>query len=81
MTGKLQILALDLFLVDVSDFSFWSGEGKGESEAPGRGDRSFFVFFFENSIRGAGLQEGDGAEAPGGCLLRIGDFLGGGGGG
>ena len=54
-----------------SFFSFCSGRGRGESEAPG-GDR----FFIEKPRRGGGRPGG--AERPGGCLRRIGEFLGGG---
>ena len=53
-------------------YFFARGGGIGESEAPGgRG-----VFFIENPRRG-GEEEG-GAEGPGGCLRRIGEFGGGG---
>ena len=66
--------------MDVSDifYFFCSGRGKGESEAPGGvGDR--FFFFIENfhPRRGGGVLQG-GAKGPGGCLLRIGEFSGGG---
>ena len=61
-------------LVAVSDIFvfFCSGSGKGESEAPGRGGGRFFFFFIENPRRTVG------AEGPGGCLRRIGEFGGGG---
>ena len=63
--------------MDVSNilFFFCSGRGKGESEAPGGGGVGFLL----KIPRGGGgrFQEGEG---PGGCLQRIGDFLGGGGG-
>ena len=54
-------------------FFFCSGRGNGESEAPGGGGS----FFIENPREGVG--ERDGAEGPGGCLRRIGEFFGGGG--
>ena len=54
-----------------SQFCFCSGEGKGESEAPGRGGR-----FFLKSPGGVSWA-GGGGEGPEGCL---GGILGGGGG-
>ena len=53
-----------LFLVDVSEifYFFCSGEGKGESEAPGRGGGS--VFFMDNPRRGA-LPNGGGGRGAG----------------
>ena len=63
--------------MDISDifYFFRSGRGEGESEAPGGGggDR----FFIENSQE-RGVSRTGGAEGPGGCLRRIGEFLGGG---
>ena len=55
---------------------FCSGRGKGESEAPGRGDR----FFVENPRKGGGCPRGGRVEGPGGCLRRIVFFFFGGGG-
>ena len=55
-------------------FFFCSGRGKGESEAPGRGGS----IFFGNSQEGGGCPGGGGAEGPGRCLRRIGEFFGGG---
>ena len=62
-------------LVDVSDifYFFLLGEGEGRVRGAGRGGRLIFI---ENPRRGV-LQRG-GAEAPGGCLRRIGEFGGGG---
>ena len=46
------------------------GGGRGSPRPPGGGR-----FFIENPRgRGGVLQEGKGAEGPGGCLRRIGDF-------
>ena len=60
-------------LVDVSDFFSCSGRGKGESEAPGgEGGR----LFIENPRKG-GFSRRGGAEVPGACLWRIGEFGGG----
>ena len=49
-------------------FFFCLGEGKGESEAPGRGGGRFF--FFENPRGGGVCQEREGGEGPGGCLPK-----------
>ena len=68
---------ISIYLADVSDIFYFflcSGTGKGESEGAGREGR----FFIENPTRGGGSLGG--AEGSGGCLRRIGDFLGGGGG-
>ena len=56
--------------MDVSDIFifFCSGSGKG---APGRGCR----FSIENPTRGEGFSRTAGAEGPGGCLRRNGDFF------
>ena len=64
--------------MDVSDifYFFWSGRGKGESEALGGGGVGFFI---ENPKGGGGVSR-RGAEGPGGCVRRIGDFFWGGGG-
>ena len=51
---------------------FCSGRGKGESEAPGGGGS----VSLENPRRG-GSPGGGGAEGPGGCLQRIGEWGGG----
>ena len=63
------------FLADVSDifYFFLLGEGKGESEAAGRGAVRYFI---DNPRRGGGSPGG--AKGPGGCLRRIGDLGGGG---
>ena len=63
-------------LVDVSDsfFFFLLGEGEG-----GVGARRGGGFDFLLKIPGGGFSGGRGAEGPGGCLRRIGDFWGGGG--
>ena len=45
-------------LLDVSDFFLCSEEGKGESEATGRGGRSLF----ENSRKGEVSQEAGGCD-------------------
>ena len=50
-------------------FFFCSGRGRGESEAPGGGGVDFSL-----KIPGGGSPGGRGAEGPGGCLRRIGDF-------
>ena len=59
--------------MNVSDFFFCSGEGKGESEAPGGGGGRFLI---ENPRRGGspergGWGGGGGGEGPGGHLRRI----------
>ena len=62
-----KIITYEKFLVDVPNSFYFScsGRGKGESEAPGgRGS-------------GGGSPGGRGAEGPGRCLRRIGDFGGG----
>ena len=56
-------------------FFFCSRRGKGESEAPGGGWGG--SLFIENTRRG--VSRTGGAEGPGGCLRRIGEFWGGGG--
>ena len=50
--------------MDVSDifYFFRTGEGKEESEAPGRGGGAVFI---ENPKRGGGLQGGRGRGASG----------------
>ena len=59
-------------LVDVSDFFFFLlGEGKGESEAPGRG------IFIEFPGVGGVSPGGEWGRGAGGVLLRIGEFWGG----
>ena len=50
------------------------GGGRGSPRPPGGGGGRFFI---ENP-RGGGCPGGEGAEGPGGCLRRIGDFSGGG---
>ena len=66
-----------LTLVDVSDIFYFScSGGKGESEAPGKGG----VRFLLKIPGGGGFPGGRGVEGPGGCLRRIGEFLGRGGG-
>ena len=57
--------------MDVSDIFhfFCSGEGKGESKAPGGVGRRFF--FIEISGGGAFPGEGVGGGVPGGCLQGI----------
>ena len=59
-------------------FLFFSGRGrgKGESEAPGGGRGSIFKLKFPE---GGGVSRTGGAEGPGGCLWRIGEFGEGGG--
>ena len=63
------------FLVDVSDIFCFSllGEGEGGVRGASRGGEPFFI---ENPRRGGGFPGG--AEGPGGCLWRIGEFGGGG---
>ena len=59
--------------MDVSDifYFFLLGEGgKGESEAPG-------VDFLLKIPGGGGVSRRGGAEGPGGCLQRIGEWGGG----
>ena len=51
-------------------FFFCSGRGKGESEAPGGGGCRFL-------LKPGGFSRRGGAEGPGGCLQRIGEFGGG----
>ena len=59
-------------------FCSCSRRGKGESEAPR--ERGGIGFFKCLKIPGrGGFSGGGGAEGPGGCLQRIGEFLGGGG--
>ena len=61
------------FLIDVSDiFLFYSGEGKGESEAPRRGGFGLFLKIPGGGGRRGVWQEG-GGEGPGGCLREIGE--------
>ena len=65
------------YLVDVSDIFYFSARGgvrQSLRRQEGGGDR---VFFIENPTRGGGVDFGEGS---GGCLWRIGEFLGGGGG-
>ena len=63
--------------VDVSDifYFFLLGEGKGES----RRRRAVGDWFFIEKPRRGGASRTGGAEGPGGCLQRIGEFGGGGG--
>ena len=66
-----------LNLADVSDiFYFFSarGGGRGSPRPPGGGGVDFLLKIPE----GGGSPGGEGAEGPGGCLRRIGDFGGGG---
>ena len=62
-------------------FLFFSARGGGRGSPRPRGGGGGLVFV-ENPIKGlwAPSPGGGGAEGPGGCLRRIGDFLGGGGG-
>ena len=64
-------------LVDVSDifYFFCLGGGKGECEASGGGGGFDFCW---KSQEGGGFPGRGGAEGPGGCLRRIGEFGGGG---
>ena len=64
--------------MDVSNIFifFCSGEGKGESEAPGRGGGRFFI---ENPRRGGGSPTRGGGGGGGAGRLSAGNFRGGGG--
>ena len=68
---------LFFFLVDVSDFFFFSarGGGRGSPRPPGRGGVDFLL----KIPGGGGSPKEGGAEGPGGCLRRIGNFFRGGG--
>ena len=56
-------------------YFFLLGEGEGGIRGIGEGGGSIFI---ENPRRGEGVSSGgEGAEGPGGCLRRIGEFGGG----